>query len=312
MLSSRTNKTEARVALKLETENPMASVKDRLALSVIINAEKRGLITPGKTTLIEATSGNTGIALAQCGAVRGYKVIVAMPETMSQERRALLAILGAEVILTPAALGMTGAKRQVDKLLATMPDSYSCAQFETEFNAMIHEQTTGPEIWAQTNGEVAALISGVGTGGTITGTGQFLKAKNPAVKIIAVEPDESAVLSGCPPGPHRIAGIGAGFVPQVLDTHIYDEVLRVKSDEAIDVARALPRKEGVFCGISSGAAVAAALRVAAREEMKGKLIVVIIPSFGERYLSTPMFATLREEVAKWPVVPASELQAPVA
>jgi len=312
MLSSRVNTTHAKIAIKLETENPMASVKDRLALSIILNAEKKGLITPGKSVLVEATSGNTGIALAQVGAVRGYKVLVAMPETMSQERRALLAIFGAQVVLTPSALGMTGAKRMADKILATEPNAFSCAQFESEFNAIIHEQTTGPEIWAQTKGAIDVFIAGVGTGGTLTGSGHFFKAKNPNIRVVAVEPDESAVLSGCVPGPHDIAGIGAGFVPQVLDTRLYDEVVRVKSDEAIEVARSLPRSEGVFVGISSGATVAAALKVGARPEMKDKLIVAIVASFGERYLSTPMFATLRDEVTKWPVVPASELQAPIA
>lgn len=310
MLSAKTNKTAARIALKLESENPMASVKDRLALSIIVNAEKDGKIKPGVTTLVEATSGNTGIALAQLAAVKGYACILVMPESMSQERRCLLQVFGTRVYLTPAANGMKGAIAYANKIAATVPNSYITGQFETEYNARIHYETTGPEIWKQTNGEVDVFVSGVGTGGTLTGTGRFLKERKSSVRVAAVEPDESPVLSGGSPAPHKIQGIGAGFIPAVMDKTVMDEVVRVSSDEALTAARALPQSEGLFVGISSGAAVAAALKIGARPESAGKLIVVIIPSFGERYLSTVMFQGLREEVAKWPVVPADEIFPP--
>jgi len=306
---TRMNTTKAKIALKLEGENPMASVKDRLALSIILNAEKEGKITPGKTTLIEATSGNTGIALAQIGAVRGYKVILTMPDTMSQERRCLLSLFGADVRLTPGALGMKGAVAYALKLAKQIPDTYLCDQFATQYNAIVHKLTTGPEIWRQTKGNVDYFVAGVGTGGTITGVAQYLKEVGATTKIYAVEPQESAVISGEKPGPHKIQGIGAGMIPDVLDTKLIDGILKVKSEEAFEYGRQLPLKEGIFAGISAGAAVKAALELGSRPEAEGKTIVAIIPSFGERYLSTMMFSGLRDEVAKWPTVPAEEVTA---
>ncbi|CAD2212887.1 cysteine synthase A [Angomonas deanei] len=301
------NHTKATVIVKLESENPMASVKDRLGLAIIDKAEAEGKLTPGKSVIVEATSGNTGVALAHLGVVRGYRVIITMPESMSLERRCLLRIFGAELILTPAALGMKGAVAMANKIVSTNPDAVLADQFATKYNSLVHEETTGPEIWRQTKGKVDAFVAGVGTGGTLTGVARFLKSKKPDVKIIAVEPAESPVLSGGQPGPHKIQGIGAGFVPEVLDRSVMDEVLQVKSDDAIETSQKLTRTDGIFCGFSGGANVYAALKLGERPENAGKTIVTVIPSFGERYLSTALYKSVRDEVASLPVVDASEL-----
>ncbi|HZY42732.1 MAG TPA: cysteine synthase A [Anaerolineae bacterium] len=283
----------ATIAAKLEFFNPAHSVKDRIGLSMIDAAEQAGLIKPD-TIIVEPTSGNTGIALAMVCAARGYKIVLTMPETMSKERRALLRAYGAELILTPGPDGMGGAIRKAEELVASDPRYFLPQQFNNAANPEIHRKTTAEEIWRDTDGQVDFLVSGIGTGGTITGVGEVLKARKPSFKAIAVEPDASPVLSGGAKGPHPIQGIGAGFVPAVLNTHIYDEIIRVKNDDAFDIARRLAKEEGLLVGISSGAATWAALQVAKRPENAGKLIVVIIPSFGERYLSTALFAGLMD------------------
>jgi cysteine synthase A len=288
-----TEGAKATVVAKLEFYNPAHSVKDRIGLSMIEAAEKAGKIKKD-TVIVEPTSGNTGIALAMVAAARGYKLVLTMPETMSKERRMLLRAYGAELILTPGPDGMGGAIRKAEELAASDPKYFLPQQFKNPANPEIHRKTTAEEIWKDTDGKIDFLVSGIGTGGTITGVGEVIKARRPSFKAIAVEPDASPVLSGGVKGPHPIQGIGAGFVPEVLNTKIYDEIIRVKNDDAFQTARRMAREEGLLVGISSGAATWAALQVANRKENAGKLIVVIIPSFGERYLSTPLFADLAE------------------
>ncbi|MGV8858141.1 cysteine synthase A [Rhodoglobus sp.] len=290
-LNAVTEGAGATVLAKLEFQNPSASVKDRIGVAIIDAAEKAGALKPGGT-IVEGTSGNTGIALAMVGAARGYRVVLTMPESMSKERRMLLRAFGAELVLTPAGEGMRGAVEKAAEIVANTEGAVAAQQFANAANPAIHRATTGPEIWADTDGAVDIFVAGIGTGGTITGAGGYLKEQNPEIKVVAVEPEESAILNGGAPGPHKIQGIGANFVPEILDRDVYDEVLDVNITQSVTMARRLAAEEGILAGISSGATVHAALELAKRPENAGKTIVVIIASFGERYLSTLLYEDL--------------------
>ena len=285
----------AQVVAKLEGQNPANSVKDRIGLAMIEAAEREGSIQPGKNTIVEPTSGNTGIALAFVAAVKGYQCVLVMPDTMSPERRVVLRAFGAKLVLTEGAKGMRGAVERAEEIVSRTPDAFMPQQFRNPANPEVHRRTTAEELWGDTDGRIDALVAGVGTGGTITGVAEVLKQRRPEFRAVAVEPAASPVLSGGSPGPHKIQGIGAGFIPDVLDTELVDEILTVDNDTAFEMARRLAAEEGILCGISSGANVAAALEYAKRPENEGKLIVAIIPSFGERYLNTDLFAPFRYE-----------------
>jgi cysteine synthase A len=285
----------AQVVVKLESLNPAASVKDRIGLAMIEAAERDGHLQPGKSVIVEPTSGNTGIALAFVAAVKGYRCVLVMPDTMSQERRITLRGLGAKLVLTEGAKGMTGAIDKANQIVSELPNAFMPQQFKNPANPEVHRKTTAVELWDDTDGKIDALVAGVGTGGTITGVAQVIKAKKPSFQAIAVEPTDSPVLSGGSPGKHKIQGIGAGFVPDVLERKLVDEVITVTNDQAFEMARRLAKEEGILCGISSGANVHAALAYASRKENEGKLVVAIIPSFGERYLNTDLFAPYRYE-----------------